>query len=102
MRFGRSEILHRSPFIRYGVATLSVVVALLLTSMLWLIVDRPVSTPIFLAVIVLATWTGGLRLGIYTTALTTVVFDYYFVQPYRDFGGGPELIVRLGVFFVQG
>jgi len=102
MRLGRSELLHYSPLVRYGVATLFVVIATLLTSLLWLIVDRPVSTPIFLAGIVFVTWVGGLRLGVYTAALTTVVFDYYFISPYREIASGFDLPVRMAVFFVQG
>src|SRR5438128_9574554 len=100
MALGRSEMLHRSPVVRYGVATLLVCVATALTSLLWLVVDRPVSTPIFLGVIVLVTWTGGLRLGIYATALTTLIFDYYFISPYRDIGGGLDVPVRMTVFFL--
>src|SRR5437660_1515821 len=102
MLVGRSELIKHSPVVRFGVATVCVGIATVLTSLLWLIVDRPVSTPLFLAAIVLMTWAGGLSLGVYTAVIATVVFDYYFIQPYRDFGGGFELVIRLGVFFVQG
>ena len=91
-----------SPVVRYGIATLFVVIATLMTSLLWLIIDRPISTPMFLATIALAAWAGGLRLGIYTSALATVVFEYYFVSPYRDPSTWFELAMRMGVFFAQG
>ena len=95
-------MIGRPTLVRYGAATLSVAIATLLTSLLWLIVDRPVSTPIFLAAIALVTWAGGLRLGIYTAALTSVVFEYFYISPYREYAGWVDLILRLVVFFVQG
>jgi signal transduction histidine kinase len=102
MVFGRSQLLNRSPILRYGTAVLFVGAALLLATGLWQIVDRPVSTPLFLAAIVLATWSGGLRMGMFAAVLTTLVFDYFFIQPSRATSDTYDLVMRMAVFFVQG
>jgi signal transduction histidine kinase len=86
----------------YLVATLLVALATLLTSGLWLIVDRPISAPLFLATIALSCWLGGLRVGIYTSLVAGFAIDYYFIPPFHAFAGTRDEVVRLALFFGEG
>jgi PAS domain S-box-containing protein len=66
--------------VSYGIAVLSVLVALLIAR--WLdihLVTAPVS--LFLCAIMLSAWFGGLRPGLFAVALSLLAFDYYFVIP---------------------
>lgn len=92
----------RSLLLQVFAATLLVALATSLTSALWLLVDRPISAPLFLAAIVVATWLGGLRLGIYTSFLAGVSIDFFFVQPFHVMTASRDEIVRLLVFLAEG
>ena len=85
-----------------GVTALLVVIATVVTSLIWLIVDRPVSAPLFLAAIVVSTLLFGFRYGILASLLSGVAIDYYYVPPYYEFAGNREEIVRYIVFFFEG
>jgi PAS domain S-box-containing protein len=64
----------------YGIAVLSVLVALLVARWLEIqLVTAPVS--LFLCAIMLSAWFGGLRPGLFAVALSLLAFDYYFVLP---------------------
>ncbi|MEP6947586.1 MAG: sensor histidine kinase [Acidobacteriota bacterium] len=87
---------------RYAAATALVIVATVLTSGLWLIVNRPVSAPLFIVAIVLSTWLFGLRVGIYASLIAGVAIDYYFIGPFYEFTASREEIVRLALFVGEG
>ena len=63
---------------RYGVAIVSVVVALLITLALQNYTDI---TPLFYAAIVVSAWYGGRGPGLVSVILATVALDYYFIPP---------------------
>src|ERR1700730_8172337 len=64
----------------YGVAVLSVAVALILARLLDVhLVAAPVS--LFLCAIMFSAWFGGVRPGLFSVALSLLAFDYYFVTP---------------------
>lgn len=63
---------------RYGVAIVSVVVALLITLALQSYTDI---TPLFYAAIVVSAWYGGRGPGLVSVILATVALDYYFIPP---------------------
>jgi two-component system sensor kinase FixL len=66
--------------LRYGIAVLSVLVALLVARWLEIhLVTAPVS--LFLCAIMLSAWFGGLRPGLFAVAISLLAFDYYFVLP---------------------
>ena len=66
--------------LRYGIAVLSVLVALLVARWLEIhLVTAPAS--LFLCAIMLSAWFGGLRPGLFAVALSLLAFDYYFVLP---------------------
>lgn len=102
MRQLREILINRSPIIHYGLATIFVIAAVLLRSGLGLIIDRPISVPIFLAAIVLSTLISGLRVGLYSAFISGVAFDYYFVQPFSEFSKTRDDIIRIALFFVEG
>lgn len=86
----------------YVAAALLVGSATLLTSVLWLVVDRPASAPLFLAAIVFSTWLGGIRVGIFASLLSGLAIDYYFVPPFYVFTGTRDEVVRFALFFGEG
>lgn len=63
---------------RYGLAVLTVAVALIITKVLDEYTDI---TPLFYAAIVVTAWFGGLGPGLLSVVLATVSIDYYFVAP---------------------
>lgn len=63
---------------RFGLAVVTVAVALLITKSLVRYTDI---TPLFYAAIVISAWFGGRGPGLLAVALATVSIDYYFVEP---------------------
>jgi C4-dicarboxylate-specific signal transduction histidine kinase len=64
----------------YGLAILSVAIALFIASLLDThLVSAPVS--LFLCAIMFSAWFGGVRPGLFSVALSLLAFDYYFVTP---------------------
>lgn len=81
MQFGRSSLVNSPPWMRYGVTIIFVAAAVLLRLGLGLIINRPLSAPLFLAAIILSTWLGGLRLGIFASVVAALILDYFFARP---------------------
>jgi signal transduction histidine kinase len=96
------QLRGRPAWFGVGATTLLVAAALAVTSLLWVIVDRPVSAPLFLAAIVGSAWLFGFRYGILAALLSGLAIDYYFVPPYYHFAGDREEIVRFVVFLFEG
>lgn len=67
-----------SPFLQYGVAIFSVVLALLLTE---LIEPLRVRTPfpLFFAAVAVSAWYGGIGPGLLATALSALITEYFFL-----------------------
>jgi C4-dicarboxylate-specific signal transduction histidine kinase len=66
--------------LRYGVAVLSVIAALIISRLLDIyLVTAPVS--LFLCAIMFSAWFGGVRSGLLAVVLSLLAFDYYFVTP---------------------
>ena len=82
---------------RYGVAVLSVAVALVLARMLEIyLVTAPVS--LFLCAIILSGWIGGIRGGMLSAALSFLAFDYYFVTPLHTLVPAVNEVPRTTIF----
>ncbi len=91
------------PFsLRLLIAISLVAAAVILAHGVWLIVDRPINSPLFLAVMILCAWLFGLRVGILTALLSGIAIKYFFVLPYHQFLGDRQDIVRITVFVVEG
>lgn len=66
------------PLLRYGVAILSVMLALLITQLLEPLRDRT-PFPLFFAAVSVSAWYGGIGPGLLTTALSALTTEYFFL-----------------------
>jgi len=82
---------------RYGLAVLTVAVALVITKSLERYTDI---TPLFYAAIVVSAWFGGMGPGLVAVVLAALSIDYYLVPPLYTLGLGPKPISFLVVFGV--
>ena len=91
------------PFwLRFVIALFLVAAAILLAHGVWLIVDRPINSPLFLAVMIFCAWVFGLRVGILTCILSGIAIKYFFVVPYYELIGDRQQMVRITVFVIEG
>jgi len=102
MDFARPEFFDRHRWVAYPVSLVLVAVAVALTSLLWLVVDRPVSAPIFMAAIVVATLLGGLRAGIFASVVAGAALDYFFIQPFYQLTWARDDLFRWIFFVAEG
>ena len=87
---------------RRAVTTLVLIaLALAMTEALWLIVDRPVSSPLFLVAIAVTAWMCGFRFAVVSAVISGFLIDYFFIQPIYEFQGNRDEIVRLVVFVFE-
>src|SRR5213594_3697884 len=86
--------------LRYGLAVLSVVVALSITQLLRAYFE-PTPNSLFFCAIVVSSWFGGLGPGLLSGLLSVGVIDYYFLFPRYTLGVNPEDVPRLAVFLVS-
>lgn len=70
----------RSRLHRYSVAVFAVLLALLLTQLLWMLL-KPTLYPLFLAAVMVSSWYGGIGPGLLATVLAAVTSKYFFVPP---------------------
>ncbi len=73
--------LTRSWLKRYGVAILTVLLALLLTRSLWLL-HQLSAYPLFFAAVMVSSWYGGLESGLLATVLSALICAYFFLPPF--------------------
>lgn len=72
--------LTRSQLRRYSVAVITVVIALLLTRLIWWLI-KPTLYPLFLAAVIVSSWYGGIGPGLLATALAALASAYFFTPP---------------------
>jgi len=93
----------RSQIASYGIAILSVVLALALMLGLdpWL---GTITTPflLFYGAVAIAAWYGGLKPGVVATVLSVLFSSYFFHYPTYAFTVDPDDLLRLGLFALQG
>jgi PAS domain S-box-containing protein len=85
----RPSMVHRRPILRkpfstiqrYGLAVLSVSVALGGALLLGHFQFRDVEVPLFLFAVALSAWYGGTGAAVLALLLSCIVFDYFFVEP---------------------
>jgi signal transduction histidine kinase len=100
MEFARPEFFNRNKWVAYPLAVALIAVAVGITSLLWLVVDRPVSAPIFMGAVVVATLLGGFRVGVFASCLGGLALDYFFIQPFYQVTFGRDDVFRW-IFFVS-
>ena len=98
----RFDLMNKPLWLRLFVSLLFVFAALAATSGLWLVVDRPISAPLFLVAIVGSAWLGGFRAGVFATITAGFFIDFFFVPPFYHFSGSRDEIVRLLIFLSEG
>lgn len=82
-------------FCAYGIAGVSVTLALLVTRALQ---PTVFPTPLFFAAIVISTWYGNAGAGLFAVFLATVLLEYFFISPDRRLPDYPGEIIYLGQF----
>ena len=89
----RRRLSHR--VIRAAGATLAA--ALTTVVLAWLGATAVTAGLVFLVIVVWSATTAGLRLSLYIAVLCAVLFDFYFLPPYRTFNlaGGAEWVAML-------
>jgi PAS domain-containing protein len=91
-RYGRATVF------MYGLAGVSVAVALLVTLLL-----RPdeLVTPVFFLAIMLSAWFGGIGPGLLAALLATLAIAYFLLQPLYSLKFDPANVPQLLVFFLS-
>lgn len=98
MRAGRRN--QRNRLLQFGVAVLSVAVALGLTLLLvpWL---YPTVTPLFFVAVMVSTWLGEWEAGLLATVLSTMAISYFFIEPLYSLQiVNVGTVVRLSLFAI--
>ncbi|HYW18134.1 MAG TPA: ATP-binding protein [Nodularia sp. (in: cyanobacteria)] len=67
---------------RYSIAFLTVLLALLLTLLLWQVHRLNSIYPLFLAAVMVSSWYGGLNPGLLATFLSAIVCAYFLLPPF--------------------
>jgi PAS domain S-box-containing protein len=70
----------RPQIIRYGVAILSVLLALILNVLLEPFIDKK-SLALFFAAVAVSNWYGGFKAGLLATIVSVLLHDYFFLSP---------------------
>lgn len=95
-----TTLMNRKPLLfQYGISVLVFGLALLLTHLLWPLIEPSAST-LFFAGIMIAAFYGGLGPGLLVSALSALAIDYYFVAPFSSFELSVANTVRVGVFML--
>lgn len=83
--------------IRYGIAVVACLVALVLSVMAWSLVK---STPFifFFPAVAFAAWRGGLGPGMLCAALTITSLDFFLFEPRYQFFTSPVEVLQFGIF----
>jgi signal transduction histidine kinase len=79
-----------------------IVAALSITETLWLFVDRPISSTLFLVAIAVTAWQCGFRYAVVSAVISGILIDFCFIQPQFQFHGDQDEISRLIVFVFEG
>jgi PAS domain S-box-containing protein len=81
----------------YGVATLTVVAAFLLTGLFRGVLE-PSVFPLFLAAVMVTAWYGGLKPGLVAAFLSTCIISFFLLQPRLQLRLSWSDVLRLAVF----
>jgi C4-dicarboxylate-specific signal transduction histidine kinase len=85
---------------RYGIAVLSVAAALIISRWpAFHLETAPAS--LFLCAVMFSAWLGGVGPGLLATALSSLAFNYYFLEPLYSFAVKSEELPRFVIFSVS-
>jgi PAS domain S-box-containing protein len=83
----------------YSVALISVIVAFILTQLVWWLI-QPHLYPLFLAAVMVSSWYGGLGSGLFATTLAAILCASFFVPTLNPSSVGQDGIVGLLQFIL--
>jgi PAS domain S-box-containing protein len=83
---------------RYGVAVLSVIAALIIAHWMEIVLGSASHASVFLCAVMFSAWFGGVEPGLLAIALSILAFDYYFVTPTYSLAVEIKEIPRLVIF----
>ena len=89
--------LPRTLLVRYGVAVITVGLALLVTQQVDLLAGR-IPFALFLAAVIISTWYGGRNPGLLAIALSAVVCNYFIIRPLSSPMLDDDNTLRVGAF----
>jgi K+-sensing histidine kinase KdpD len=81
-RTRRSQSQDLPPILRYGLAVVSIALALGAASLLRRLEIHNVEAPLFLFAVAISAWYGRVGGAVVSLVLATMVFDYFFTEPY--------------------
>jgi PAS domain S-box-containing protein len=84
----------------YGMAVLSVTVALIFARWLELYFETAPAA-LFLCAVMFSAWFGGIRPGLLAAVLCALAFEYYFMLPFHSFALEPKEIPRFIIFVLS-
>jgi signal transduction histidine kinase len=97
----RVDLTRQNVFVRYSAAILLVTASLLVTLLLWRVVQAP-ATPLFLVAIIITAWFVGRGPAVLATLLSALTIDYVFITPQYQLSGSLDDIGRIFVFSIEG
>ena len=97
----RVKMTRHNPFLRYAVAILLVAISLVVTLLMWRLVQAP-PTPLFLVAIIITAWFVGRGPAILSTLLSALTIDYFFILPQYQLSGSRDDLGRILVFSIEG
>jgi signal transduction histidine kinase len=80
---------------------LLVAASLLVTLLLWRVVQAP-ATPLFLVAIIITAWFVGRGPAVLATLLSALAIDYFFITPQYQLSGSVDDLGRVFVFSIEG
>ena len=92
----------RSAVLRYGVAVVAVVGALLLKLMLEPLIVQETPFLLVFAAVMVSAWYGGLGPGLLATILAGLATDYFFLPPVNNFSGLSVESIPLALYMLEG
>ena len=97
-----STFIKQPAWLRISIGVALVVAAVLMANLVWLVVDRPINSPLFLCAMILSAWLLGFRVGVLTAVASGIAMKYFFVLPYHHLIGDRQVMVRIAVFVIEG
>ncbi|HEX5915608.1 MAG TPA: DUF4118 domain-containing protein, partial [Rubrobacter sp.] len=88
--------------LRYGVAALAVVVALLIKLLLDPLTVQDTPFLLVFGAIIVSAWYGGLGPGLMATGISILATDYFFLYPRGSFSGFSVEGIDVAVFLLEG
>jgi len=102
MEFARPKYFETRQWLAYPLAFFLVAAATGITALLWMVVDRPVSAPIFMAAVIVSTLLGGFRAGFFASMLGGFSLDFFFIQPVYAVSLARDDVFRWIFFVLEG